>query len=75
MRWGRNFTLDAEELRGKLAAAGLDAGDVDFKAFRDLEESVRESVRRVRESQLLPASFEATGLVYDVRTGRLREVG
>ncbi len=68
-------TLDAEELRGKLAAAGLDAGDVDFKAFRDLEESVRESVRRVRESQLLPASFEATGLVYDVRTGRLREVG
>jgi len=68
------LTLDAEELRGKLAAAGVDAGDVDFKPFRDLEESVRESVRRVRESQLLPASFEATGFVYDVRTGRLREV-
>ena len=66
--------LDAEELHGKLAAAGLDAGDVDFKPFRDLDESVGESVRRVRESQLLPASFEATGFVYDVRTGRLREV-
>ena len=35
---------------------------------------VRGSVRRIRESPLLPDSFAATGFVYDVRTGRLRDV-
>ena len=32
------------------------------------------SVRLVQESPLLPDSFVATGFVYDVRTGRLREL-
>src|SRR5918911_4944858 len=48
--------------------------DVDFQPFSDLDESVRSSVRKIAESPLLPDSFRATGLVYDVRSGRLREV-
>jgi carbonic anhydrase len=68
------LTLDADELRGKIASAGLDAGDVDFQPFRDLEARVRESLQRVREAKLLPPSFAARGFVYDVRSGRLREV-
>jgi carbonic anhydrase len=48
--------------------------DLEFHAFPDLEQSVRSSVQRVRESPLLPDSFVATGFVYDVQTGRLREV-
>jgi carbonic anhydrase len=48
--------------------------DLEFHAFSDLDRSVRESVRRIRESPLLPDSFDASGFVYDVRTGRLREV-
>jgi carbonic anhydrase len=68
------LTLDADELRGKIADGGLDAADMDFKQFRDLDESVRESVRRLRQAKLLPASFGARGFVYDVRSGRLREV-
>lgn len=68
-------TFTNEELRRKLAEeAGADAGGVDFLPFPDLEESVRASVRRIRESPLLPASFAVAGLVYDVRSGRLREV-
>jgi carbonic anhydrase len=35
---------------------------------------VRASVRRVRESSLLPESFGVTGFVYDVKSGRLNEV-
>jgi hypothetical protein len=31
-------------------------------------------VRAIRDSPLLPESYDATGFVYDVRTGRLREV-
>ena len=63
--------LDNRELRAKIGGA---ASGVDFLPFRDLDASVRESVRRVRESPLLPASYGATGLVYDVETGRLRLV-
>jgi len=56
------------ELAGE-AAAGLD-----FLGIADLDESVRASVRRVREWPLLPASFGVRGLVYDPASGRLREV-
>ncbi|MFO7572934.1 MAG: carbonic anhydrase [Gaiellaceae bacterium] len=48
--------------------------DVDFLPFADLDESVRESVRRIRESPLLPSSFRSSGYVYDVRSGRLRSL-
>ncbi|HWH46072.1 MAG TPA: carbonic anhydrase [Thermoleophilaceae bacterium] len=42
--------------------------------FGDLDESVRESVRRVRESPFVPRTDAVRGLVYDVDTARLREV-
>jgi carbonic anhydrase len=68
-----SFTNEA--LRVKLAAeAGVDASGIDFLPFADVKESVNQSVRRIRTSGLLPASFGAVGLVYDVRTGRLLQV-
>jgi carbonic anhydrase len=66
------LALDNDELR---ATIGDGAAGVDFLPFRDLDQSVRGSMRRVRESPLLPDSFAATGMVYDVATGRLRPVG
>jgi carbonic anhydrase len=65
------FMLDQRELTDQIGEA---ARGVDFMPFRDLDASVRESVRRVRESPLLPDSFAATGMVYDVATGRVRLV-
>jgi carbonic anhydrase len=65
------LALEEDELRQKI---GPEAAGVEFLPFRDLDASVRESVRRVRESPLLPDSFGATGMVYDVETGRLRQV-
>jgi len=65
------FMLDQRELTEQIGEA---ARGVDFMPFRDLDASVRESVRRVRESPLLPGSFAATGMVYDVATGRVRLV-
>jgi carbonic anhydrase len=53
---------------------GYDASRIDFLPFDDLDEAVRGSLRRVRESPLLPDSFGVTGFVYDVDTGALREV-
>lgn len=60
-----------EELRARIGPA---AEQTDFHPLSDLDGSVRASVRRIRESPLLPAGFGAAGLVYDVRTGRLRAV-
>jgi carbonic anhydrase len=43
-------------------------------AFSDLDGAVREAVGRVRESPFIPHK-EVRGFVYEVETGRLREVG
>jgi len=42
--------------------------------FSDVEESLEDDVRTIRESPFLPNDVEITGWVYDVQTGRLREV-
>ena len=65
------LSLDEAELRGKI---GRGSTRVDFMPFRDLEASVREGMRRVRETPLVPESFSASGMIYDVETGRLRIV-
>lgn len=69
------LTFTNEVLRAKLAdEAGADASDVDFHPFPDLEQSVRDSLGRIRESPLLPDSLELSGWVYDVRSGRIEQV-
>jgi len=69
------LTFDNDDLRGKLAdEAGADASDVDFGPFPDLQESVRGSLRAIRESPLLPDDLELSGWVYDVRSGRIADV-
>src|SRR5690349_22687363 len=45
-----------------------------IEAFADVEEDVRQSIRRVRSSPFLPHRDVVRGFVYDVDTDRLREV-
>jgi carbonic anhydrase len=40
----------------------------------DPEESVRFDVERLRNSPLVPEAVSITGFVFDVRTGRLRQI-
>jgi carbonic anhydrase len=69
------LTFSNDDLRARLRSeADADASEVDFRPFVDLRESVRESLRAVRESQFLPDSLELSGWIYDVRDGRLAEV-
>ncbi len=42
--------------------------------FADLEQSVRDGVERIRSSPFVPRTGTVRGLVYQVETGRLREV-
>jgi carbonic anhydrase len=54
---------------------GADASSIDFMPFHDVEESVREDVAFLLSSPLIPGDVIIRGFVYDVRTGRLSEVG
>lgn len=53
---------------------GVDASGIDFLAFCDLKQSVREDVATIRNSPLIPDSIIVSGFIYDVRTGRLEPV-
>jgi carbonic anhydrase len=69
------LTFSNDDLREKLRAeTGEDASDVEFLPFTDLEESVREDVRRIRESPFLDPGIPVRGFIYEVRTGLLSEV-
>jgi carbonic anhydrase len=45
-----------------------------FHAFADLEENVRRQVQKLRAHPWVPKQVQIRGFVYDVKTGRLREV-
>ena len=64
------------ELQNRLKQeTGADASGIDFMPFTDLEASVREDVRRIRESPFLDKAITVSGFVYDVRSGRLQRIG
>jgi carbonic anhydrase len=44
------------------------------EAFSDLEEDVRQSVARIQASPFVPRKSSVRGFVYEVETGRVREV-
>jgi carbonic anhydrase len=44
------------------------------EAFADLDEDVRQSVARIQASPFIPRKDSVRGFVYEVETGRLREV-
>ena len=53
---------------------GPESEGIDFQPFPDVAERVRQSVETIRSQPLLPDSFEASGFVYDVRSGRIEPV-
>ena len=44
------------------------------EAFGDLDEDVRQSIARIKASPFIPRKDSVRGFVYEVETGRLREV-
>lgn len=45
-----------------------------LEAFSDLDGDVRQSIARIKASPFIPNKDKVRGFVYDVKTGRLREV-
>jgi carbonic anhydrase len=69
------LTFSNRDLREKVREdLDQDTGEFDFLPFKDLDESVREDIEFLLATQLLDPATIIRGFVYDVRTGRVREV-
>lgn len=69
------LTFTNDDLRQRLAAeTGEDASHIDFLPFTNLEQSVRDDVRRIKDSPFIPQTIPVRGFIYDIHTGQLSEV-
>lgn len=70
------LSFGEEELRTRLERSTGSSAIVPayFYSFRDLEENVRRQVQRLRSHPWIPAQVAVRGFVYEVQSGRLREV-
>lgn len=63
------------ELRSTIGRlAGKDASWMSFSVVDDQEQKLREDLAKVRSHPLIPESTLVGGFIYDVDTGRLRQV-
>src|SRR5687767_2346170 len=70
------LTFSNRDLHDKIKEdLGADSSGIDFLPFSDLEESLRDDVAFLLSSPLIPGDVLIRGFVYDVRTGKLNEVG
>ncbi len=68
------LTFTDDQLRQKLRdEVGIEY-DATFLPFTDLEQSVRDDVAELRSSPALLKDAPVRGFIYDVKSGRLREV-
>jgi carbonic anhydrase len=68
------LTFTDEEFKAQLEEATGQRPDWDSEAFSDLEGNVRESIAKIEASPFIPNKGSIRGFVYEVETGRLREV-
>lgn len=68
------LTFEDEALKDAIEADTGERPDFPFHAFSDLEGSVRTSIERIKENPFIPRKDSVRGFVYEVETGRLREV-
>lgn len=69
------LTFSNEDLTAKIKEdLGVDTTGRDFLPFSDLEQGVRDDVEILRNSDLIPDDITVTGAIYDVETGKIREV-
>jgi carbonic anhydrase len=68
------LTFSDEELRAQIHAEVGMKPHFSMESFSDLEEDVRQSIARIEHSPFIPHKDAVRGFIYEVETGRLREV-
>ena len=66
------LSVTDELLRNNEAYA--ESFDKGLESFSDLDSDVRQSIARIQASPFIPHKDAVRGFVYEVETGRLREV-
>jgi len=68
------LTFSDDELAQKLQDATGETPEWSGHAFPDLEGDLRDSIQRIKDSPFIPNKDSVRGFVYEVETGKLREV-
>ncbi len=68
------LTFKDDEVKQQIEAEVGIKPEFALEAFSDLEQDVRQSIARVKASPFVPNKDGVRGFVYEVETGRLREV-
>ena len=68
------LTFTDDDLVAKLEEETGSRPEWEAHAFGDLDENVRDSLERIRANPFIPRTDHLRGFVYEVETGRLREV-
>jgi carbonic anhydrase len=68
------LTFTDEQFKSQLEESTGQRPEWDSEAFPDLEANVRSSLQKVNDSPFIPNKGSVRGFVYEVETGRLREV-
>ena len=68
------LTFNDQEFASKLEEETGQRPQWDAQSFPDLDQDVRDSIRRIKDSPFIPRTDSVRGFVYAVETGELREV-
>ena len=68
------LTFTDDEVKGQIEADTGIKPEFALEAFSDLDGDVRQSIARIQASPFIPNKGSVRGFVYEVETGRLREV-
>ena len=70
------LTFKDDDLRTRLlnSTGKLAVAPARFYAFDDVQQNVREQVQKLRSHPWIPEQITVRGFVFDVKTGRLKEV-
>jgi carbonic anhydrase len=68
------LTVSDDDLKRQIQADTGIRPPFSFEAFTDLEEDLRQSIARIKASPFIPHTDQVRGFIYEVESGRLREV-
>jgi carbonic anhydrase len=68
------LTFSDDELKAQIHEEVGMKPHFSMESFSDLEEDVRQSIARIKASPFIPRKESVRGFIYEVETGRLREI-
>jgi len=69
------LTFSDEDLQKKISEKyKSNASGIVFHTFDNLEENVKRQVEKIRKTPFLADTVSVNGFVYDVKTGRIKEI-